>query len=144
MPDPRVTPKQKERVAKRAGNRCEYCQSPEAFALHTFHVEHIIPRVRDGKTTLSNLAFSCAGCNSLKHTKVTGRDPISYEIVSLYHPRQDRWATHFAWSDDLLQLVGLTAVGRATIITLQLNRLGLLNVRRALFAVSAHPPGEID
>jgi hypothetical protein len=142
MPDRRVTTKQRQRVAERASNRCEYCQTPNSFSVKSFEVEHITPRVKGGRTILANLAFACPGCNSFKHMKTTGRDPISREIVQLYNPRQDKWREHFAWSDDVLQVVGLTAVGRATIVTLHLNRPGLMNLRYALFAVSKHPPQE--
>jgi hypothetical protein len=47
---------------------------------------------------------------------------VSGEIVPLYHPRRDRWDTHFVWSDDFLLIVGLTPTGRATVATLFLNR----------------------
>lgn len=140
MSNPRVTATQRQQVAARAGNRCEYCQIPASFSVKAFEVEHIMPRVKSGPTILSNLAFSCPGCNSFKHMKTVGRDPVSREIVPLYNPRQTKWQEHFAWSDDLLQMVGLTAIGRATIATLHLNRPGLINLRCALFAVSKHPP----
>ena len=140
MAEHHVTPRQRSQIARRAGNRCEYCLSPVSFAIHTFHIEHIVPLALGGQTTLSNLAYSCGGCNSFKHTRVTGRDPISNEMVPLYNPRQDRWHDHFAWGNDFLQIVGLTATGRATISTLYLNRSGLVNLRRALFAISEHPP----
>jgi hypothetical protein len=38
-------------------------------------------------------------------------------------------------------IIGRTATGRATIEALHLNRPELLNLRRALRAVGAHPPG---
>jgi hypothetical protein len=41
--------------------------------------------------------------------------------VLLYHPRTQRWEEHFAWSSDGSTLVGLTAVGRATISALDMN-----------------------
>ncbi|MCP4361691.1 MAG: HNH endonuclease [Chloroflexi bacterium] len=144
MPDRRVTPTQRIQIAERADNRCEYCQTPDAFAIHTYNVEHIIPRVKDGQTILSNLAYSCSGCNSLKHTKTAGNDPITNEIAPLYNPRQDRWSEHFAWKDNLLQIVGLTATGRTTIAAIQLNRPGLMNLRRALLAISEHPATETE
>ncbi|MCA9999226.1 MAG: HNH endonuclease [Anaerolineales bacterium] len=131
-------------MAERAGNRCEYCQIPASFSVKAFEVEHIFPRVKGGSTILSNLAFACPGCNSFKHMKTTGHDPVSREVVPLYNPRQDKWREHFAWSDDVLQMIGLTAIGRATIVTLHLNRPGLVNLRQALFAVSEHPPREND
>jgi hypothetical protein len=37
-------------------------------------------------------------------------------------------------------MIGLTATGSATIEALQLNRSGLVNLRRVLYAVGEHPP----
>ncbi|HFQ94734.1 MAG TPA: HNH endonuclease [Anaerolineae bacterium] len=142
MPDRRVTPAQRKRVAERADMRCEYCRIPAHFAMQTFSVEHIIPRVKGGETVLGNLAFACPGCNSFKHTKTEWRDAVSNKIVPLYHPRRQKWADHFAWSEDHLQIIGLTAVGRVTAAALKLNRSGLVNLRRALYAISEHPPKE--
>ena len=42
-------------------------------------------------------------------------------IVPLFHPRRDEWNQHFAWSPDGLRLIGITAVGRATIELLDIN-----------------------
>jgi hypothetical protein len=47
---------------------------------------------------------------------------------------------HFAWSDDFLLIVGLTATGRATIDALQLNRPELFKLRGALLLIGEHPP----
>jgi hypothetical protein len=60
--------------------------------------------------------------------------------VSLFHPREQRWDEHFAWNDDFTLMVGLTPMGRATIAALQLNRPGLVNLRRVLYAIGEHPP----
>jgi hypothetical protein len=50
---------------------------------------------------------------------------------------------HFAWSDDFTLVIGLTPTGRATVEKLQLNRSGLVNLRRVLRAVGEHPPAEL-
>jgi 5-methylcytosine-specific restriction endonuclease McrA len=102
-------------------------------------VEHIKPRSQDGKTTLDNLALACQGCNGHKHTKTEGYDPVSSEIVPLYHPRQQVWQDHFRWNDDFTLIVGLTPVGRATVEALQLNRESLVNLRQILYAMGEHP-----
>jgi hypothetical protein len=60
--------------------------------------------------------------------------------VRLFHPREQRWEAHFAWSDDFTHLLALTPTGRATIAALQLNRSGLVNLRRVLYAIGEHPP----
>ena len=65
---------------------------------------------------------------------------MSHQLVPLYHPRRDRWDEHFAWSDDFTLIVGLTPTRRATVETLLLNRDGVMNLRRLLYARGEHPP----
>ncbi|MDQ2730542.1 MAG: HNH endonuclease [Armatimonadota bacterium] len=105
-----------------------------------FAVEHIQPQVAGGGDTLNNLAFCCQGCNNRKFTAMTALDPATGDDVRLFHPRRQTWTEHFAWTGDFAQVSGLTAVGRATIEKLQLNRPHLVNLRRALRQVGAHPP----
>jgi hypothetical protein len=102
-------------------------------------MEHIIPLVSDGTNDLTNLAFSCGGCNGRKSVKMTGFDPITLQTVALFHPRQDRWRVHFRWNADFTRLEGITPTGRATIETLQLNRLGCVNLRFVLAPLGVHP-----
>ena len=50
--------KLKMAVRERAKERCEYCQSWRRNAIHTFHIDHLIPRDKGGKTELdSSLDF---------------------------------------------------------------------------------------
>lgn len=142
MSDPRVTTSQKQTIAQRARYCCEYCLSQLRYSPDPFSVEHIIPLARGGSSHLDNLALACQGCNSRKYTSTTAIDPISGEMVSLYHPRQQRWNDHFAWNDDFRLMLGLTPTGRATIEKLQLNREGVVNLRRVLHSIGKHPPHE--
>ncbi len=127
-------------VTERARGRCEYCAADARFATQAFSVEHIVPRSRGGATTAANVALSCQGCNNHKYNKVDGVDPVSGEVVRLFHPREQCWIDHFAWSPDALLIVGLTPTGRVTVSVLSLNRSGLVNLRRVLFAAGEHPP----
>ncbi len=135
-----ISDAKRKEVIKRAFGRCEYCLSWMHNALHTFHVEHIIPFRDSEDNSLENLALSCGGCNSAKSIKTTGIDPITQESVPLFHPRTEDWTVHFAWSDDYLEVIGLTPTGRATIAVLRLNRIGLINLRRLTLLVGEHPP----
>jgi hypothetical protein len=139
MADTRLSTAEKERLIARANRRCEYCKSPMDFCPDPFSVEHILPKARGGSDDNDNTALSCQGCNNKKHTKTTGLDPISRQRVPLFHPRQDDWNTHFRWSDDLLAVIGITPTGRATVSTLQLNRAGVVNLRRILKVSGEHP-----
>ncbi|HEY9708139.1 MAG TPA: HNH endonuclease [Oculatellaceae cyanobacterium] len=142
MPESRVTAQQKKAVAERANGCCEYCRSQVRFAIQPFSIEHIIPRSAGGETVLDNLALSCQGCNNHKYNKTEGRDPVSGDTVPLYHPRKQRWSNHFAWNDDFTLIIGLTPTGRSTVEALQLNREGVVNLRRVLYAMGEHPPVE--
>lgn len=140
MSEKRVTAQQRHTVVERARGCCEYCYSQVRFAMQSFSVEHVVPRSRGGKATLDNLALACQGCNNHKYTKIDGRDPVTGDIVLLYHPRRQRWRDHFAWNEDFTLIIGLTPTGRATVETLWLNREGLVNLRQILYAMGEHPP----
>lgn len=126
-------------VTDRAFHCCEYCKSQLKYSSDSFSVEHIIPRSLGGTDDLSNLALSCQRCNNHNFTAIQSADPLSGRIVQLFHPREDYWFEHFAWSADYLYIRGLTPIGRATIEKLQLNREGVVNLRRILRAAGEHP-----
>jgi hypothetical protein len=140
MSEERIPAELRQQVTERAGGYCEYCRSLAKYATQSFSVEHIVPRSREGTTTPDNLALACQGCNNHKYAKAEARDPVSGELVPLYHPRSDRWDSHFAWSADFSLMIGLTPTGRATIATLHLNREGVVNLRRLLYMHGEHPP----
>ena len=142
MAEPRPAAATREQVAARAGGRCEYCRSPEAFSPSPFAIEHVTPAARGGTNAPENLAFSCQGCNNHKYAAVEATDPASGATVPLFHPRRERWRDHFAWSDDLTVIIGLTPTGRATVEKLRLNRDGVVNLRRMLRAAGVHPPAD--
>lgn len=136
----RISPVLRRFVFERAHACCEYCQSQARFATESFVVEHINPRARGGTTTLDNLALSCSGCNGHKAKKTQAVDPETGQLVTLFHPRRQRWAEHFAWNDDFSQVLGSTPCGRASVASLQINRAPLVNLRRALYLAGVHPP----
>lgn len=66
-------------------------------------------------------------------------------MVPLFHPRRDLWRDHFVWSMDLLQVIAITPIGRVTLARLHVNRVGAVNIRRALLALGeTHPPDDTD
>jgi hypothetical protein len=140
MAEPRLTARQRATIVHRACGCCEYCWAQERFAPDPFSVEHIVPSAKGGAHALANLVYACQGCNGRKYISTEAIDPATGETVALYHPRQHVWADHFAWSDDYTLLVALTSIGRATVDKLQLNREGLVNLRRVLVTVGEHPP----
>lgn len=144
MPSEKVPLAIRRVVAIRAKNYCEYCCCPENIGTQSFTVEHIKPKQSGGETILENLAWSCFGCNSHKHTKMVAIDPETGLQVSLFHPRQQIWSDHFYWNDDFTLMIGKTAVGRTTIKALVLNRQGVVNLRRVLVLANLHPPSEMS
>ncbi len=127
-------------VATRAGQRCEYCRMHQALQGATFHIEHIVPQSRGGTSEPSNLALSCPSCNLHKSDRLQIADPDSNTMVSLFNPRIDSWSDHFRWQE--YQLVGLTSVGKATVVALQLNHPRRLLIRRAEELMEMFPPAE--
>jgi len=117
-------------VWERSGGICEYCHLPQAASRLRFHVEHIVARQHQGSTELENLAIACPRCNLHKGPNLAGIDPETGEKVWLFHPRRDRWESHFSWDSPFL--VCKTPVGRATIATLQMNAAEVIDVRKAL------------
>jgi hypothetical protein len=108
-----------------------------------FQSSTLVLRHIGGESVLDNLALACQGCNNHKYVMTTATDDESDEDVPLFHPRQHRWEEYFRWDRSYTRVVGVTAIGRATISALQLNRTGLLNLRRVLHAVGEHPPAEV-
>jgi len=59
------------------------------------HVDHILPEIEGGPTTIDNLCSICFSCNVSKGAKQTGKDPETTQEVSLFHPLRSRWQEHF-------------------------------------------------
>jgi hypothetical protein len=93
-----------------------------------------------GTTTEDNLALACAACNLHKGSDIGSIDPATGELVPLFHPRRDRWSDAFQLVD--ARMVALTAVARATVRLLQLNRADRVAERAILMAADLlQPPG---
>jgi hypothetical protein len=59
-------------------------------------------------------------------------DPLSGELVPLFHPRRDQWAEHFLFRG--LSIMGITPIGRATVRVLAMNDPRRLELRSELLA----------
>lgn len=118
-------------------------ESGGIFAIHLLGRAHH-PCAGGGTDDQENLALSCQTCNNHKYTRVSALDPFTGEQAPLYNPRRQAWRDHFAWSLDKTLLVGLTSIDRATAHSLDLNRAGVVNLRRVLYALGRHPPNEND
>jgi hypothetical protein len=125
-------------VEARAEGRCEYCKMHQALQGATFHIEHIIPSSRGGASTPENLAWCCPGCNLRKSDRVEVVDPETGSRVAVFNPRFDRWADHFEFHGNAV--VGRTPLGRAMVVTLELDHPRRLMIRQAEAQFGLFPP----
>jgi hypothetical protein len=54
----------RERIYKRDGWKCVYCESKKNLT-----IDHVIPKCKGGKNTWNNLVTCCNSCNSKKNDK---------------------------------------------------------------------------
>jgi hypothetical protein len=131
----------RKQVYERARGICEYCRVNEANTGIGMQVDHINP---SGDDNLDNLCLACANCNGSKHKATTAHDPLTQENVPLFNPRLQRWGEHFEWVEGATIIRGRTAIGRATIARLQLNRPMMVAARLRWVENGYHPPDEGD
>lgn len=127
-------------IRSRFADCCAYCRTAEALTATTFEFEHITPRSAGGETVFENLCLSCPSCNRYKAQRQTVSDRIAEQMVPLFHPHLQLWMDHFTWTEDATEIIGFTAVGRATIFALKMNRPQLTRVRRMWVKLREHPP----
>lgn len=132
----------RRRILADANGRCAYCRSPTAVTGARHVIDHIIPEAAGGETTWDNLCVACHACNEFKGVQTEAEDTFTGEYTLLFNPRQQQWSEHFRWSGDGSQIIGLTPVGRATIIALQMNHPDIVEARRRWARVGWHPPHE--
>jgi D-arabinose 1-dehydrogenase-like Zn-dependent alcohol dehydrogenase len=135
-----VSPSIREFVRSRAKTRCEYCQTAQEISGAQMHIEHIIPLSQSGTSEKENLCLSCAWCNSYKWVKSEAVDPLTDEMIPLYNPRTQEWQEHFRWSNDGVTIIGITAIGRATVDVLKMNNEYIVTARRHWVEAGWHPP----
>jgi hypothetical protein len=68
-----------------------------------------------------------------------GSPPMGDE-TPLFNPRSQVWSEHFQWIVDGTEVQGKTAIGRVTVLILQMNRPAITLSRRRWVAVGWHPP----
>ena len=115
----------RELVEARAGGACEYCRLLQAGTGVTFHIEHLKPSSRGGRTVMSNLALGCPGYNLAQADRTLGEDD-SGQTRPLFNPRDYEpallgWHLHFILDRESGMISPRTPVGEATINTLRMN-----------------------
>ena len=125
------------RIAERAGRRCEYCLLHESVSAKNHEPDHIVPRKHGGRDNDENLAWSCFHCNRHKASEVGAFDVETGQLIPLFNPRRQVWADHFELDGG--EIKPLTAVGRVTVLVLQLNRPSRIEVRALLRQAGLYP-----
>jgi 5-methylcytosine-specific restriction endonuclease McrA len=124
-------------VRERAAERCEYCLLPEQVSFASHWIDHVVAEKHGGPTDADNLALSCVLCNQHKGSDLSSIDPETGAILSLFHPRRERWADHFRLDGNRIE--PLTPIGRVTVRLLQLNHPDRLQERSLLLAAGLLP-----
>jgi hypothetical protein len=128
------------RVADAAGRRCGYCQAQEQIVGYPLQIDHVLPEAAGGGSSEDNLWLACCSCNSAKGARTHAIDPVTNTEAQLFNPRGQAWLEHFQWSEDGTSVLGLTAVGRATVSALQLNSPFRTHSRQRWVKAGWHPP----
>jgi len=135
-----ITESVREQVRQTFNNRCGYCLSAQQYVLGPLEIDHIIPLALNGSDDEDNLCLACRLCNSYKGTQTHAIDAETKQLVALFNPREDTWSEHFRWSDDGIQVIGLSPKGRATVSALQMNNRYAVMTRRWWVSAGWHPP----
>lgn len=130
----------KARVRASARQRCGYCLAQQRYTLHVLEIEHIIAKAKGGSDDESNLWLACRLCNNGKGIQTHARDSLTGRRVKLFNPRTQSWRRHFNWNENGIEIIGRTAIGRATVTALSLNNEIALVVRRNWVRAGWHPP----
>ncbi len=133
----RVSDALRRLVYERAHGRCEYCLLHERFTIKRHEVDHIVAEKHGGTTEETNLCLSCAICNRYKGPDLTSIDPITNQVVRLFHPRSNSWEDHFRL--DGAQIEGMTPEGRATVRLLRMNDEDSMDERARLIQLGLYP-----
>jgi hypothetical protein len=92
-------------------------------------VDHVVPQAAGGATALENLALACVSCSLRKGPRTAVVDPENGDTTRLFHPRLNLWTEHFSAASSG-EILGLSAIGRGTIILLSMNRVLAVAIRR--------------
>ncbi|MFZ1756009.1 MAG: HNH endonuclease signature motif containing protein [Caldilineaceae bacterium] len=128
------------RLLEEAGPCCGYCRTCALVIGQPLTIEHIIAIAKGGTSDILNLWLSCRRCNQFKGVQIEAVDPESGIVTPLFNPRTQRWQEHFAWSADATQIIGLSPIGRATVVALRLNNDDIVSARQLWVSVGWHPP----
>jgi len=137
-----LTASLRERLDAADDRRCAYCRTTSQNTGQPMSVDHIIPRSQGGSTDFENLCYACRRCNEFKGSQIEAVDPLTEVLTQLYNPRHQHWREHFKWIDQGIHLAGRTAIGRATVVALNMNNEYIVESRRNWVNAGWHPPAD--
>jgi len=137
---PPISEALRQQVFAEADHRCEYCRTSRRLIGMPLVIDHIIPQSAGGGDERENLAAACYRCNEFKGSRTHAVDHATGELVPLFNPRTQSWHEHFAWANGGVHIVGLTPIGRATVVALRLNNEYVVEARALWIARDWHPP----
>lgn len=120
--------------------QCTYCQTREDITGQALTTDYITPLAQNGTTEFQNLRRACRRCNETKGAQTSAIDLLTNERVQLFNPRQHTWSDHFEWDVTGIRLTGLSAIGRATILALDINNELIVYARQRWVNAGWHPP----
>lgn len=141
-----ISDETKRAVRERARYLCEYCHSSERLSASHFTIDHVTPKSLGGSDEPENLALACRRCNERRYNFVASIDPESQATVPLFNPRLQGWDEHFTWVEQGILIEGITPIGRATSVRLDLNDTryseeeSIRETRRFWLKTGLHPP----
>lgn len=130
----------RRQVVEEANYRCEYCKTSARLTGMPLVMEHIFPRSLGGSSDRNNLAASCYRCNEFKGARTEALDPETNQLTELFNPRIHDWQAHFVWGNGGTHILGITPMGRATVIALRLNNDDVVEARSLWIEFAWHPP----
>jgi 5-methylcytosine-specific restriction endonuclease McrA len=136
----------RQRVRERGNFVCEYCHSPERLSANRFTIDHWMSVSLGGSDDWDNLALACRRCNERKSNALEAIDPETNVSVPIFNPRQQIWNEHFRWMNAGAVIQGISAIGRATCVRLDLNderypeEDSIRATRRFWRQIGLHPP----
>lgn len=131
----------RQQVFMRANGSCEYCLVAQQDSFITHEIDHVIAEKHRGTTTEDNLCLSCYDCNRHKGSDLASIDPLTGDLVALFHPRRDRWSEHFFLDGAIIK--PRTPQGRVTVFLLHLNDDNRIEDRANLIRGKRYPPPEL-
>lgn len=140
MSKTKISSAKRARVSEAADYQCGYCQTQEIVIGMPLVIDHIIPEAKGGTSADDNLWLACRRCNEFKGVQTAADDSETGEYTLLFNPRIQRWTDHFSWDEEGIMIIGLTPIGRATVVALKLNNDYIVRSRRRWVSTGWHPP----